>query len=60
MKTHSKKDIFYYYRFLLYGLIPLILFGIFKNGYLLYKENVSIRQIFGIFVCMIGLILINL
>ena len=38
MKTHSKKDIFYYYRFLLYGLIPLILFGIFKNGYLLYKE----------------------
>ena len=29
-------------------------------GYLLYKENVSIRQIFGIFVCMIGLILINL
>ena len=29
-------------------------------GYLLYKENVSIRQIFGIIVCMIGLILINL
>lgn len=29
-------------------------------GYLLYKENISIRQIFGIFVCMIGLILINL
>ena len=29
-------------------------------GYLLYKENVSIRQILGIFVCMIGLILINL
>ena len=29
-------------------------------GYLLYKENVSIRQILGIIVCMIGLILINL
>ena len=29
-------------------------------GYFLYKENVSIRQILGIFVCMIGLILINL
>lgn len=29
-------------------------------GYLLYKENVSIRQIFGIIVSMIGLILINL
>ena len=29
-------------------------------GYLLYKENVSVRQIFGIIVCMIGLILINL
>ncbi|WP_405267133.1 EamA family transporter [Methanobrevibacter sp.] len=29
-------------------------------GYFLYRENVSIRQILGIFVCMIGLILINL
>ena len=29
-------------------------------GYLLYKENVSLRQIFGIFVCMAGLILINI
>lgn len=29
-------------------------------GYFLYKENVSIRQILGIFVCMVGLILINL
>ena len=29
-------------------------------GYLLYKENVSMQQILGIFVCMIGLILINL
>lgn len=29
-------------------------------GYFLYRENVSIRQIFGIIVCMIGLILINL
>ena len=29
-------------------------------GYCLYKENVSFRQILGIFVCMVGLILINL
>ncbi|MBR3139289.1 MAG: EamA family transporter [Methanobrevibacter sp.] len=29
-------------------------------GYFLYRENVSIRQILGIFVCMIGLILINI
>lgn len=29
-------------------------------GYFLYKENVSILQILGIFVCMFGLILINL
>ncbi|WP_405309112.1 EamA family transporter [Methanobrevibacter sp.] len=28
-------------------------------GYFLYRENVSLRQILGIFVCMIGLILIN-
>ena len=28
-------------------------------GYFLYKENVSFNQILGIFVCMIGLILIN-
>lgn len=29
-------------------------------GYLLYKENVSLTQIFGIAVCMVGLILINI
>ncbi|WP_407454627.1 EamA family transporter [Methanobrevibacter sp.] len=29
-------------------------------GYLLYKENISIRQIFGILACMFGLILINI
>jgi len=29
-------------------------------GYFLYKENVSMQQILGIFVCMAGLILINL
>ena len=29
-------------------------------GYFLYKENVSSNQILGIFVCMVGLILINL
>ena len=29
-------------------------------GYFLYKENVSIRQIIGIVVCMFGLVLINL
>lgn len=29
-------------------------------GYFLYRENISIRQIFGIFICMAGLILINL
>lgn len=29
-------------------------------GYFLYRENVSIRQILGIIVCMAGLILINL
>jgi len=29
-------------------------------GYFLYRENVSMQQILGIFVCMAGLILINL
>ena len=29
-------------------------------GYLLYKENVSFTQIVGFFVCMVGLILINI
>ncbi len=29
-------------------------------GFFLYKENVSIKQIIGIFVCMFGLVLINL
>ncbi len=29
-------------------------------GYFLYRENVSFNQILGIFVCMIGLILINI
>lgn len=29
-------------------------------GYLLYRENVSLNQILGIIVCMIGLVLINL
>ena len=29
-------------------------------GYFLYRENVSLNQIFGIAVCMIGLILINI
>lgn len=29
-------------------------------GYFLYRENVSIRQIIGIVVCMFGLVLINL
>ena len=38
MKTCSKKDIFYYYRYLLFGLFFLVIFGIFKNGFLLYKE----------------------
>ncbi|WP_407453660.1 EamA family transporter [Methanobrevibacter sp.] len=29
-------------------------------GYMLYKENVSLNQVMGIIVCMVGLILINL
>ena len=29
-------------------------------GFLLYKEDVSIRQILGILVCMVGLVLINI
>lgn len=29
-------------------------------GYFLYGEDISLHQIFGIFVCMVGLILINL
>lgn len=37
--------------------LACVLIGV---GYFLYKENVSIRQIFGIFVCLAGLILINL
>ena len=38
------------------GLACVLLFV----GYFLYSENVSIRQIIGIFVCMVGLILINI
>lgn len=29
-------------------------------GYFLYRENVSLQQILGIIVCMVGLILINI
>ena len=42
MKLHSKKDIYYLYRFLLISSIPLILFGLLKNGILLYKETNSL------------------
>lgn len=37
--------------------LACVLLGV---GYLLYKENVSLNQILGIFVCMVGLILINI
>lgn len=37
------------------GLACVLLFV----GYFLYKENVSVNQILGIVVCMVGLILIN-
>ena len=37
--------------------LACVLIGV---GYLLYKENVSINQILGIIVCMVGLILINI
>lgn len=37
--------------------LACVLIGV---GYLLYKENISLNQIFGIFVCMVGLILINI
>ena len=36
--------------------LACVLIGV---GYFLYKENVSLSQILGIFACMIGLILIN-
>ena len=39
MKLHSKKDIFYLYRSLFLSLIPLIIYGIIKNGVLLSKET---------------------
>ena len=37
--------------------LACVLIGV---GYLLYKENVSLNQILGIVVCMVGLILINI
>ena len=37
--------------------LACVLIGV---GYLLYKENVSLNQILGIIVCMVGLILINI
>ncbi len=42
MRMHSKKDIYYLYRSIFIGLIPLIIFGIVKNGLLLYKETSSL------------------
>ena len=41
MKLHSKKDSNYLYKYLFVALIPLSLFGILKNGFLLYKETTS-------------------
>ena len=41
MKLHSKKDIFYLYKYLFLALIPLIIFGIIKNGLLLSRETSS-------------------
>ncbi len=38
------------------GLACVLLFV----GYFLYRENVSLQQILGIIVCMVGLILINI
>lgn len=38
------------------GLACVLLFV----GYFLYNENISIKQIFGIFICLFGLVLINL
>lgn len=37
--------------------LACVLIGV---GYLLYKENVSLNQILGIVICMVGLILINI
>ena len=37
--------------------LACVLIGV---GYLLYKENVSLNQIVGIIVCMVGLVLINI
>ena len=37
--------------------LACVLIGV---GYLLYKENVSLNQILGIIICMVGLILINI
>jgi hypothetical protein len=39
MKLHSKKDIYYIYKYLCIALIPLIIFGIIKNGLYLTKET---------------------
>ena len=57
MKTHSKRDIFYYYRFLLWGLIPLLLHGFYKNCYLLYKEYSSINLLLKPLVMLFGFVI---
>ena len=42
MILHSKKDYNYYYRFLFFGLLPLIIFGFIKNGIFLKKETTDL------------------
>ena len=41
MKIHSKKDIYYYYKFLFFSLLPLVVYGIIKNGLLVHNETNS-------------------
>ena len=46
MNLHSKKDIYYFYKVILFSLLPLIIFGIIKNGFILYKETKNYFIIF--------------
>ena len=46
MKLHSKKDINYLYKYIFVALIPLIIYGIVKNGLYLSKETTDKLVIF--------------
>lgn len=59
MIIHQKKDYKFYQKMFVLGLIPLILFGIYKNGFLLYQKNlISLGEIFKpLYIILISLVI---